>query len=166
MAINSNKKDFLRMTAIVNEKVSDDEVLERLKREHYEKSVKIQNLAKKSFIMNEGNSKQSNFKNEGDSSLHQYLSKIKKIKDDKKKMENASIFSKDFWIYNISNNLDLFSTLFIDSNLLLVIYPLNTIKTRIQAQHKYEDVSYFIRNRVSEKRNSFIHKIKNYFSSI
>ena len=130
----------------------EDEVLDKIRKEHFEKSRHLQNAVRKSFIMNDQSIESERIKQEMDSDLKKYLSQIKKIEQEKLESSNSSIFSYKFWSFNISRNLDLFTTLLIDSNLLLIIYPLNTIKTRIQAQHKYEDVSYFLKNKVEKQR--------------
>jgi hypothetical protein len=43
----------------------------------------------------------------------------------------------------IRNNLDLFSQTIMESACLVATYPLNTIKTRIQAKNAFEDVAFF-----------------------
>lgn len=135
------------------ENISDDEVLNRMKREHFEKTMKMQKMMRKSFILSENPGDSST---KQDSELRDYLSEVRNLEEQKKKLVNSSFWSPDFWKFNISTNLDLFTTLFIDSNLLLALYPLNTVKTRIQCQHKYEDVAYFIKNKVAELRNFLV----------
>lgn len=135
------------------ENISDDEVLNKMKREHFEKTMKMQKVMRKSFILSENAGKSSPKEN---SELQSYLSEVRNLEEQKKKLSNSSFYSTDFWKFHISTNLDLFTTLFIDSNLLLALYPLNTVKTRIQCQHKYEDVAYFIKNKVAELRNSLV----------
>ena len=129
----------------------DDEVLAKIKKDHREKSLKMRNLVKKSFIMNDQSEESKRVMKEMDSDLKKYMEAVNKLEKEKKELARASVFSFAYWKFNISRNLELFSTLLIDTNVLLALYPLNTIKTRIQAQHKYEDVAYFIKNRVDQK---------------
>ena len=43
--------------------------------------------------------------------------------------------------------------MFLELNALLFLYPFNTVKTRIQSQHKTQDVAYFLKNKVGSQRN-------------
>lgn len=140
------------MYKVSEDNALDDIFLEKMRIDHFNKNLKMQNIVKKSFIMNEQSSDNKKRKHEIDSELDKYLSQVKKLEQEKKEVQNSSIFTYKFWKYNISRNLDLFTTLFIDANLLLILYPLTTIKTRIQAQHKYEDVAYFVKNKVLKER--------------
>ena len=97
----------------------DDEVLAKIKKAHMEKSVKMRNIVKKSFIMNDQSEDSRRIMKEMDSDLKKYMEAVNKLEKEQKELARSSVFSFAFWKYSISRNLDLFSTLFIDSNFLI-----------------------------------------------
>ena len=59
----------------------------------------------------------------------------------------------------MGRHTEMISNLFLDLNLLLVTFPLNTIKTRVQSKHKFEDVAYFMKNKVDKQCKQFLNNL-------
>lgn len=74
------------------------------------------------------------------------MSRIDRYKQEKIESENLSWRDPGYWKYLIKNNVDLFSILLLESTLMIGVYPLLTLKTRLQAKHKTEDVCFFNKN--------------------
>jgi hypothetical protein len=74
-----------------------------------------------------------------------------------KEVEEAPMFSLKRLNHFIHKNPYLFTGIFCETNLMLLTYPLQTMKTRIQCKHHKVDICHFIKNNVEKSRNSFPH---------
>lgn len=72
-----------------------------------------------------------------------------------RQVANSTWRDRVWWADKITRNIDLFTTSFIELNIMVLTYPLNTIKTRIQAHNLHTDVAKFQKNGVDKARNFF-----------
>jgi len=117
-------------------------------------SVKQQQLAatrRKSFIMSEIARSQDPEDAEFEEQIQTRIYQKQERERLKRIAQAKDVKNPDFWTYFFSKNMEYFSITVMELNLLLLTYPLQTLKTRIQARHHQEDVSYFIKNQVKEK---------------
>jgi hypothetical protein len=112
--------------------------------------VQMKEVAKKSFIL----TKEANKSGRSDSDLRDYVRKIHAREEEKRRMATAKWYEKDFWVYLMKNNTDLYASTIFEMTMGICLYPLNTIKTRIQAQNRTEDVSHFQKNNVAKARKT------------
>lgn len=69
-----------------------------------------------------------------------------------KELTEKPIYSLDNINYFIHKNTNLITTIFLDVNLMIFTYPLQTIKTRIQSRHMKQDICHYIKNNVEKAR--------------
>lgn len=67
-------------------------------------------------------------------------------------MNESGPFSMKKANYFIHKNPLLFSNLLVESNVLILTYPLQTLKTRIMSRHKTYDLCHFLKNNVDKAR--------------
>lgn len=56
--------------------------------------------------------------------------------------------------YFMHKNPILFTSILVEANILVLTYPLQTLKTRIQSRHKTIDLCHFTKNKVEKARKS------------
>lgn len=141
------------MTEKESKSPSEEEIIDRLERSFVEKNRKFGEISEKSFILRQ------TLKNREGESLEDDRRKIRNLveqrealKRQKEKAATAKFYEYEFWSYYLSRNSELFTNLLMDTNCLLLTYPFNTIKTRIQSKHTYEDVAFFLKNKVEHQR--------------
>ncbi|EAR96278.1 carrier protein (macronuclear) [Tetrahymena thermophila SB210] len=142
MADNREKVDSRKL-------YEDQKLLDILEQRSLQQDQSYREIYKKSHILQ----KQSQFQDDKivkQSELDDLLGRIKKV--EKLRQESKSYTWKDPQYYHafIRKNLDLASNLTMETICLLVCYPFNTIKTRVQAKHPLEDISFFTKNNVSK----------------
>lgn len=129
----------------------NDRLQSQLDAEMKFKQQRMAGLARKSFIMSEVRKSKDPediaFEKEIEFQTHQREQKERL----KRVAQNRNFFDVDFWKYMFSKNIDYVSLTLMEANLLLLTYPLNTIKTRMQANHQKEDVSHFLKNNLKKK---------------
>ena len=69
-----------------------------------------------------------------------------------KEMKESSIFSMARLNYFFHSHPGLVTTIFLESNLMVLTYPLQSIKTRIQSRHFKYDLCHFQKNNVEKTR--------------
>ena len=123
----------------------------RLGDEHLSKQRTMATVVKKSFIL-------SNNEEEDDADGTIFRKEVRSVLNRKEEAEklkklasSKDFFDRNYWKYLISKNIDLFTVTMLELNALLLTYPLNTIKTRVQAKHPFEDVSNFLKNQVDKQ---------------
>lgn len=79
------------------------------------------------------------------------LKKAMRIQRSHEENKHRSYSSFRFWQSLVVQNVDLFCTTFLELNGLLFLYPLHTVKTRIQSQHKSQDIAFFLKNQVGKQ---------------
>lgn len=115
------------------------------------KQQQLANVRQKSFIMGKiarsQDPEDARFEEEIQAKIYERKEKerLKRI------AQSKDIKDPGFWTYMFSKNMEFLSITVMELNLLLLTYPLQTLKTRVQARHAKEDVSYFIKNQVKEK---------------
>lgn len=67
-------------------------------------------------------------------------------------MNESGPFSLTRLNYFMHKNPLLFSSLLVESNVLILTYPLQTLKTRIMSRHKAYDLCHFLKNKVEKAR--------------
>lgn len=133
-------------------KLKEEDIGSKIESDKEQNDMRLEKIFKKSFILKEEMRKSRNKKREdSENDIIDFMINSEKMKKQKEIYENSSFFSLNFWKFHVSRNTDMLSNLFLDMNLLLLTFPLNTIKTRIQSKHKYEDVSYFLKNNVDKQ---------------
>ena len=108
-------------------------------------------MAKQSFVLREQKEfNDDDYADEADERLRDALERIQRDEELRKIVKQKNVRNPEYWTYLISKNLDYFAVTFMELTSLLVTYPLLTIKTRVQAKHLYEDVSFFTKNKVRD----------------
>lgn len=67
-------------------------------------------------------------------------------------MKESSLFSLSRFNFAVHQNPVLFTNLLLETNLLILTYPLQTMKTRMQSRHKSQDLCHFMKNNVEKAR--------------
>ena len=115
------------------------------------KQQTLASLKRKSFIMSEI-SKSPDPEDRRFESEIEALNRSREEADRLRRIaQNKNFRDPSFWTYLFSRNIDFLTITLMELNLLLVTYSLQTIKTRIQAKHFQEDVSYFLKNKVKDQ---------------
>jgi hypothetical protein len=73
-----------------------------------------------------------------------------------KELNESSVFSMKRLNYFMHCHPMLVSSIFMETNLLILTYPLQTLKTRIQARHFKQDICHYIKNNVEKARSQFL----------
>lgn len=108
----------------------------------------------------EGEGGRGGWREGGGRDIMEAMRKMEKREEERRRFEGLSFWDWRFWRYQMGRHTEMISNLFLDLNLLLVAFPLNTIKTRVQSKHKFEDVAYFMKNKVDKQCKQFFHNIK------
>lgn len=95
--------------------------------------------------------------------LDDFLDKMQMKTRHKKEVEIAPWFSHTKLGDYIVRNIDLFTTTFVEANALVLTYPAQTLKTRIQSRHSKQDVCHFRKNKVDKARKNYSSNPKHVF---
>ena len=135
--------------------MSKNKIKEKLESEYYIKHHEMQKLEKKSFLLKKK-------KTSKDSEFQNFLLNSKKKRILKHKLSKKSYFSTFYFKYIIFKNPEFLALLLIDLNSNIITHPLETLKIRIQSHNKFNDISFFMKNKV-EKKSLFLGIKYNYF---
>ena len=105
----------------------------------------------KGGVRREGEGGRGGWREEGGRDIMQAMRKTERREEEKRRFDGLSFWDWRFWRYQMGRHTEMISNLFLDLNLLLVTFPLNTIKTRVQSKHKFEDVAFFMKNKVDKQ---------------
>lgn len=129
---------------------SDPELFEHVYRRELEHrktilEAKNRSLAQKSFIL------QKKFmedpKNVEENSINKTVRDLKLEEIKKRELSRSPFYSHERIGNFISKNMDWFVPTFLEINLLLLTYPLQSMKTKNQARNLKEDISHFNKNK-------------------
>lgn len=85
-------------------------------------------------------------------SISQLMKQQRKKEQFLREMHEAPFYSLSRLNYFIHKNPTLFTAVFLESNLLILSYPLQTMKTRVQSRHVKFDLCHYSKNAVEKVR--------------
>ena len=135
--------------------MTKDRIKEKLDTEYYIKHHEMEKLEKKSFLLKKKKKAQTpEFKN--------FILQAKKKRILKKKLQTESYFSSFYMKYIIYKNPEFLALLLVDLNSNIITHPIESLKIRMQSRNRFNDVSFYIKNKV-EKKSLFLGVKYNYF---
>lgn len=117
------------------ENIIEQKLLQRIEETRARKAAEFNNVQKQSFILQKPvherqiSDTNSTFSSQQD--IDHLIGKIRNYEQEKVEVSHLSWTDKKYWKYLLKNNTDLFSLLILESSLMIGVYPLLTLKTRL-----------------------------------